>query len=218
MYWAQCLLSFSEMLQIGLTGGIGSGKSIVGRVFHTMGAPVYQADQRAKTLVATDADLKKAIQSTFGAKAYQADGSINRTFMAETVFNDDTALQQLNQLVHPAVKADYEVWLQSQDTSYVIHEAALILEAGFQDEFDGLISVSAPENLRKARVKNRDGLTEEQVQARMERQYDQSYKDQVCDHVIQNDDHQLLIPSVWELNRYYTHLARKSGYLDATLS
>lgn len=200
-----------NMLQIGLTGGIGSGKSTVSHLFQLLKVPVYSADQRAKELITEDPSLKQAIQSTFGEATYYPDGSLNRQLLANQVFTDAQAVSKLNQLVHPAVRSDYHTWLKQQDTAYVLHEAALILEAGFQDQFDRIVSVSAPEALRKKRVQQRDRLSEEEINARMKRQYSQTFKDDQSDHVISNDGLHLLIPPVWELDQHYQAIAVSSS-------
>jgi dephospho-CoA kinase len=195
------------MLQIGLTGGIGSGKSTVSHVFHLLKVPVYSADQRAKALITEDPSLKQSIQSAFGQGTYHQDGSLNRQFLANQVFTDSQALAKLNELVHPAVRSDYYTWLQRQKAAYVLHEAALILEAGFEDQFDAIISVSAPETLRKQRVQYRDNLSADDINARINRQYSQTFKNEQSDHVITNDGHNLLIPPVWELDKHYKAIA-----------
>lgn len=195
------------MFQIGLTGGIGSGKSTVATLFQMLDVPVYQADQRAKALMVSDSTLKKNIRTHFGPNAYEADKAVNRQFLADQVFGDEQQLEKLNQLIHPAVRADYQRWLQSQNANYVVHEAALIFEAGFEGEFDALISVSSPLPLRIKRVQERDSLSAEAVRARIQRQYDQAYKDERSDHVIKNDDYHLLIPAVHELDEHYTKIA-----------
>lgn len=195
------------MLQIGLTGGIGSGKSTVSHLFHLLKVPVYSADQRAKALIREDPSLKQSIISTFGQATYQEDGSLNRQYLAKKVFNDSQALAKLNQLVHPVVRSDYHTWLRKQIAGYVLHEAALLWEAGFQDQFDAIVSVSAPESLRKQRVQHRDKLSADDISARINRQYSQTFKNDQSDHVITNDGHHLLIPPVWELDRHYQAIA-----------
>ncbi len=195
------------MLQLGLTGGIGSGKSTVSHLFNLLKVPVYSADQRAKELITEDSSLKQSIQSTFGLATYHEDGSLNRQFLAKQVFTDSQALAKLNQVVHPAVRSDYHTWLQKQKAAYVLHEAALIWEAGFQDQFDAIISVSAPESLRKKRVQHRDNLSSDDIKARLNHQYSQTFKNDQSDHVIINDGHRLLIPPVWELDQHYHAIA-----------
>lgn len=189
------------MLQIGLTGGIGSGKSTVAALFGIMGAPVYYADKRAKQLLNTDENLKGEVKKVFGSRVYKSDGTVDRSALASKVFPDQESLAKLNQLVHPAVQLDYQDWIKRKNTPYIIHEAALIFEAGFTSRFDAIISVSAPEYTRKQRIKKRDGLSPTAIEERLERQYSQEYKDKHSDKILVNDGKQLLMPKTWHLHQ-----------------
>lgn len=188
------------MLKIGITGGIGSGKSTVARVFEHLGIPVYNADTAAKRLMEEDPDLRAAILQTFGAETYR-NGRLNRPYLASLVFNNREQLNALNALVHPATIRDGIQWLERQIAPYALKEAALIFESGSQNELDYVIGVSAPQALRIHRVMKRDGVQREEVLRRMANQIDESLKMKLCDFVIVNDDRQLVIPQVLALHQ-----------------
>lgn len=154
------------MRKIGITGGIGSGKSRLCRLFAERGVAVYDTDAAAKRLMTEDAALVEAIKARFGVESY-ADGALNRSYLATRVFSDTAARQALNGLVHPAVKADFVAWAEQQAGDYVILESALLFEAGLDAMVDAVVAVLAPEALRIERVQQRDGVTEEQVRSRM---------------------------------------------------
>lgn len=183
------------MLKIGLTGGIGSGKTTVAKIFETLGIPVYYADQQAKLLMQTNPVLMQAIKNHFGEAAY-IEGKLNRSFLSEIVFQDKARLEQLNSLVHPFTIEDGKNWMKQQRTPYAIKEAALIFETGTHAEFDFIIGVEAPLSLRLARIMQRDNQTREQVLNRMDKQLDDSIKIKLCDFIVSNDEQQLLIPQV----------------------
>jgi dephospho-CoA kinase len=187
------------MLKIGITGGIGSGKSTVAKIFAILGIPVYYADGAAKRLMETNTELQQALTAVFGDQLYQ-NGQLNRPFLANLVFNDADKLAQLNALVHPATLKDAEEWMQRQNAPYCLKEAALIFESGSQQNLDYVIGVYAPEALRLQRVMQRDGATREQVQGRMSKQINETIKMRLCDFVIANDEQQMVIPQVMALH------------------
>jgi dephospho-CoA kinase len=193
----------SGPLRVGLTGGIGSGKSTVCRIFESIGIPVYDADYWAKWLISNDPDLKSALIELLGTSAYLPDGSYNRGFVASKVFTDRKLLDQLNQLVHPAVARHGLEWHQSQDSRlpYTLKEAALMIESGSHRELDFLIVVTAPEVLRVERVMQRDGVEAEAVYARIRNQMPESEKVDLADFIIENDGNRLLTPQVWAIHR-----------------
>jgi dephospho-CoA kinase len=188
------------MLKIGLTGGIGSGKTTVAQIFEVLAIPVYYADQAAKELMNHDPDLKKEITSAFGKEVYK-EGMLDRAFLGEIVFTDSEKLARLNSIVHPATLKDASSWMQNQKTPYAIKEAALIFEAGLENFFDFIIGVSAPQNLRLERVMNRDPISSENILQRMEHQMDESEKIKRCDFIIVNDGNQPLIPQVLKIHQ-----------------
>lgn len=174
-------------MQVGLTGGIGSGKSTVAGYFRELGVPVYDSDQRARALMEEDDGLRKAISELLGAKAYGATG-LNREYIASRVFKDDALLQALNQLVHPAVRKDFLTWSGQQKSPYILQEAAILFENGAYEGFDRMILVTAPKEIRIRRVMERDSVTREAVMARMENQWETSRKIPLSDYVIENTD------------------------------
>lgn len=190
------------MLKIGLTGGIGSGKSVVAQIFVLLGIPVYYADEASKRLMIENEQLKSAIKHHFGENAY-VDDILNRKFLADIVFNDAEKLATLNSLVHPATLADASAWMQKQHAPYIIKEAALIFESGSNKSLDYVIGVDAPEDIRIKRVMTRDNVSASQVKERIHKQMDEREKLRLCDYVIVNNKHQLLIPQVLALHENF---------------
>ncbi len=187
------------MLKVGITGGIGSGKTTVAKVFEVLGIPVYYADDAAKKIMNEDEQLMKIIKENFGAASY-SDGKLNRQFLSSVVFNNPEKLALLNSFVHPATIANAKKWMEQQTTPYSIKEAALIFESGAQEHLDYVIGVYAPAPLRIQRSMNRDGITREEVMVRMNKQIDETIKMRLCDFVIVNDEQQLIIPQVMALH------------------
>ncbi|MEO7121236.1 MAG: dephospho-CoA kinase [Ginsengibacter sp.] len=194
------------MLKIGLTGGIGSGKTTVARIFEVLGIPVYYADDAAKKLMNEDGDLKNSIIKAFGTNAY-FNSKLNREFLSNVVFNDIEKLNVLNSIVHPATINDAIKWFKNQNSSYVIKEAALIFESGSQKELDFVIGIKSPVELRIQRAMSRDHISAEQVQSRMNKQMDEDEKMRLCDYVIVNDEQEMLIPQVLTLHERFLKLA-----------
>jgi len=193
-------------LQIGITGGIGSGKSLVCRIFHCLGVPVYDADNKAKDLMVTDRVLVGQIQKEFGPQAYFPGGQINRKYLAKKVFGNPEQLEKLNRMVHPRVLKDYTRWVAGlQDKPYVIHEAALIFEAGSSHDLNAVIMVSAPEVLRVKRVVQRDAhRTGKDIKNIINNQMPEEEKLRRADFVIVNDESRLVIPQVLKLHERFT--------------
>jgi dephospho-CoA kinase len=183
------------MLKVGLTGGIGSGKTTVAQIFEVLGIPVYYADQAAKELMNRDPNLKKKLLTSFGPEVYK-EGMLDRAYLSELVFADEEKLALLNSIVHPATMQDAERWMQNQNAVYAIKEAALIFEAGLESYFDYVIGVTAPELLRLDRVMKRDQTGSENVLQRMAQQLDEKEKINRCDFVIMNDGIQAVLPQV----------------------
>lgn len=187
------------MLRIGLTGGIGSGKSTVAKIFALLGAPVYFADHAAKRLYKTHEGLKAALRRHFGDDIYAGD-ELDRARLASIVFHDPAQLELLNSLVHPLTIADAKEWMQRQQAPYVVKEAALLFESGSATGLDYVIGVRAPYELRLKRAQERDGITARQVLERAAHQIDDKIKMRLCDFILENDEQQLLIPQVLELH------------------
>lgn len=187
------------MLKIGLTGGIGSGKTTVAQIFEVLAIPVYYADQAAKDLMNQDPDLKKQIITAFGKEVYH-DGKLNRTYLSDMVFADEEKLTLLNSFVHPVTLRHATEWMKNQKTPYAVKETALIFEAGLEKFFDFIIGVTAPESLRLERVIKRDQTTSENVFKRMKQQMDESEKIRRCDFLIENDGVLALLPQVLSIH------------------
>ena len=199
-------LSFYHMktkpVVVGITGGIGSGKSTVAKVFSLLGVPVYEADSRAKWIIIQNQELKREIIALLGSDAYLPDGSYNRAWVASQVFGQPVLLQKLNALVHPAVRKDAQDWvIQHQDVPYVLYEAALLKGAGDGNLCDKMISVIAPIDLRVQRVKLRDNRTEEEIRAIIERQLPDAERIKFSDWLIQNDDQTPVIPQILQIHQ-----------------
>lgn len=191
-------------LQIGITGGIGSGKSLVCKIFQCLGVPVYDADSRAKALMTTDGILIEQIKKEFGNLAYHTDGTLNRKHIGEAAFGDPEKLKKLDAMVHPRVAANYAQWVGEQTTPYVIKEAALLFEAGSYKNLDKIIVVSAPEQLRVKRVVVRDPQRSEQmVKDIIGNQMPDAEKISRADFVVMNDESQLVIPQVLRLHQIF---------------
>ena len=197
-------------LQIGITGGIGSGKSLVCKIFQCLGISVYDADSHAKELMTTDGILISNIKKEFGELSYNTDGSLNRNYLSLRVFNDAEQLKKLNELVHPRVAIDYKRWVENKiGFPYVLKEAALLFEAGSNQQLDKVIVVHAPEEIRIRRVLKRDRhRTEAQVKSIVKNQMPEEEKMKRADFIVRNDETVLLIPQIVEL---HTLLCRAAG-------
>lgn len=200
------------MLKVGITGGIGSGKSTVAGVFETLGIPVYHADTAAKKLMQEDAALQAAIVEAFGEAVYE-NGVLQRAKLASMVFNNKEKLALLNSIVHPATIADAERWMQAQKAPYVLKEAALLFESGSAEGLDYVIGVWAPEALRIKRVMARDKVSRNEVLQRMEHQIQENIKMRLCDFVIRNTEQELVVPQVLEIHRQLLALSKSSQTL-----
>ena len=195
------------MLKIGITGGIGSGKSTVAKVFEVLDIPVYYADDAAKRLMNEDEQLKEKIQLQFGNEVYK-NGQLDKKHLANIVFKSPQQLALLNALVHPATLRDAERWMQKQSTAYAIKEAALIFESGAHEHLDYVIGVTAPAPLRILRTMQRDGITREEVIARLDKQMDDTIKMKLCDFVINNDEQEMLLPQILSLHEKLLTLSK----------
>jgi dephospho-CoA kinase len=193
------------MLKIGLTGGIGSGKSTVAHIFEVLGIPVYYADGAAKKIMTENEELKASIIDAFGEEAY-VNGNLNREYIAGRVFNNDKKIELLNSLVHPAAIKDAAEWIKKQKAPYIIKEAALIFESGSNKNLDYVIGVRSPLALRIQRAMDRNKISADEVKARMDKQMDEGLKLQLCDYVIVNDEQEMLIPQVLALHEEFLKL------------
>ena len=189
------------MITVGLTGNIGSGKSFVAGIFHTLGIPLYSADAGAKSLYALP-EVKSRLKELFGGGVFDEDNEPDRRKLAEMVFNDEAKLRQINDLIHPLVRKDFQRWMSTWKSSpYVIYEAAILFESGHNRDLDKVIMVTAPEDVRVRRVMQRDRVSEAEVRARVAHQWAEERKIPLADFVIINDGNQMVIPQVMEVHR-----------------
>lgn len=187
-------------LRIGITGGIGSGKSYVAKIFKALGVPFYDADSAAKLIMVNNEQVRAALRAGFGEAVYLADGQLNRPYLSDIVFKDAAKLAQLNAIVHPAVIQEGLDWAERQQTAYSLKEAALLFESGSYKTLDYTILVTAPIALRMQRVMERDRVSSEQVLDRMAKQLPDEDKIQLADFVINNDEATPLLPQVLALH------------------
>ena len=198
------------MLKIGLTGGIGSGKSIAGKIFSLLRIPVYQADVAAKRLYDTDENLQEALKSLFGNDIYKQTGTLDRTKLAAIIFSNAESLQKINRLVHPAVIRDFNDYVSSlhETVPYVVHESAILFEAGMKNLFDATVNVCAPDNVKIKRLLRR-GLSENEIKRRMTSQCSDELKKEYADFNVINDDKTLVLPQILNLHERLSEYSRK---------
>jgi dephospho-CoA kinase len=196
------------MLKVGITGNIGSGKTTVSKVFELLGVPVFYADDQAKDVMVQDAELIAGIKQAFGNEAYFEDDTLNRKHIAGIVFNNETELQRLNALVHPAVFRAFDNWVEQQSAPYVIKEAAILFESGSDKDCDRTLMVAAPLELRLQRILQRDNITRAEAESRNARQFSDEKKIALANDVICNDDTELVIPQVLKLHELYLSLSK----------
>jgi dephospho-CoA kinase len=183
------------MLKVGITGGIGSGKSIVSKIIETLGFPVFNSDQVSKDLVNTDPEIKAGLIELFGKEIYSKDG-VNKPLLAKIIFSDDKALTKVNALIHPKVRQAFTDFAENTSSPIVFNEAAILFETGANKQLDEMILVTAPEELRIKRVMSRDGVSEDEVKQRMNKQWSDDKKIELADFVLINDDKEPLLKQV----------------------
>jgi len=193
-------------LKIGITGGIGAGKSIICNIFKVLGVPVYNADQEAKDIMHKNAYVRESLKNAFGSEVYRESGELDRKFLSAQVFSNEERLRVLNEIVHPAVIRDAEEWAEEQQFAYSLKEAALLFESGSYAKLDFTILVTAPEHIRISRVVERDQVTPQQVKERISKQMEDEQKIALADFVILNDGKEALLPQVLKLHNYFLTL------------
>ncbi|WP_317193110.1 dephospho-CoA kinase [Pedobacter segetis] len=196
------------MFKVGITGGIGSGKTTVCKIFELLHIPVFYADDAAKELMISDGSLMEAIRQNFGSKAYLANGNLNRKHIANQVFNSPEKLNILNSLVHPKVFEAMDIWSQKQKSPYVTKEAALLFESRSYLKNNINILVSSPLELRIKRIMLRDRISNEKVQERINNQLSEAKKQELADYIVYNNEVDLLIPQVLKLHRVFLNKAQ----------
>lgn len=189
------------MLKVGITGGIGSGKSTVCKVFSILGIPVFEADKVAKELMNTDRLISDRLIGLFGTEVYLPNRTVNRKYLAAVVFNDTSLLSKLNDIVHPVVRNAFFSWCDQQNAPYIIHEAAILFESGFYKLMDKTIAVVTSEHERIERVMKRDDVTIEMVNERIRNQWNDRQRTELADFVIENNDDQMIIPQIMEIDK-----------------
>ncbi|MFN0292138.1 dephospho-CoA kinase [Pedobacter helvus] len=198
------------MLKIGITGGIGSGKTTICKVFETLGIPVFYADTVAKQIMTSDSILMQGIKDTFGTQSYFENGMLNNKHIANIVFSNETELNKLNALVHPAVFRAFEIWDAKlpKHLPYSLKEAALLFESGSYKMCDKNILVTSPHTLKIARVTQRDNVSEEQVLARMSKQFTDRQKLKMADYLIENNENKSIILQVLDLHQQFIEMIK----------
>lgn len=189
------------MIKVGITGGIGVGKSIICDLFKVIGIPVFNSDIEAKNIIKSDTDIKKQLVHRFGSDVYLLDGEINKPYFAKIIFNDKEAISFVNSIVHPAVHSHFNSWVNNQKgIHYVLYESAIIYETSVDLMLDRIIVVSSPLEIRIKRVMERDSVTISKVKERISNQWSQNRIVELADDVIVNDDIKLIIPQVIEIH------------------
>lgn len=189
------------MVKVGITGGIGSGKSTVCRIFSVLRIPVFEADSVAKQLQNTDPEVRSRLMDLFGPTVYLPDQTLDRKYLSSIVFNNPAMLLQLNAIIHPAVRMAFDAWSANQQSPYVLLEAAILYESGFYQMMDKVIVVSTDKDQRIQRVMKRDGVTKEQVLQRIGNQWSDEQRNKLADFVIHNNDNELIIPQIVEIDK-----------------
>ena len=196
------------MYKVGITGGIGSGKSLVAQMLQDRGVAIYFSDARAKEIMSSDESVRRSLIERFGEQTF-TEGVLNRAYLAERVFASDVELAALNAIVHPAVMADFERWAEAQSGDYVVLESAILFESGFDTAVDMTVAIMAPEELRIERVMARDGVTKEQVEERMRSQLSDDERCSLSKYAIVNIELDELEDDVEQLHRRLSYDSRQ---------
>lgn len=185
---------------LGLTGGIGSGKSVVAKIFATLGVAVFNSDERAKELYFDD-DVREKVETLLGKKAYKSAGELDKDFVRSSIFSDPDLLKKINSIIHPAVKKDFDSFKKAHKKEvYIVKESALLFEAGIAASLDKVLLITGDAELRKKRVLKRDGLNKAEIENIMSRQWSDEEKTKKADWVIENNENKLLIPQVMKVH------------------
>lgn len=189
------------MKKVGITGGIGSGKSLVAEIFQCLGVPVFNSDLESKNLLVANEIVKNSLIHAFGPQIYSSDGKIDKLTFGSIIFSDPEKLKLANSIIHPAVSLRFQEWCKEQKPArYVLKEAAILFESGAYKQLELIIAVSAPQKIRIERIMKRDHSTEKEILARMDKQWPDEKINSLADFVIQNTGEQLLIPQVLKIH------------------
>ncbi|NOZ34503.1 MAG: dephospho-CoA kinase [Chlorobi bacterium] len=189
---------------IGLTGGIGSGKTIVSQVFMRLGIAVYNSDTEAKIIMNSDSDIINKLKMIFGYDIYDKRNQLDRKKLAQHIFNNKDKLNTVNSIVHPAVKKHFTNWINKQQSPYIIKETAILFESGIYKDVKKIITVIAPLELRIKRIKERDNMTDDKIIQRINNQTDDNFKIKHSDYIIINDEKELIIPQILKIHEKLT--------------
>ncbi len=204
-------MASKKPLIVGITGGIGSGKTTAAKIFESLGIPIYIADEKARTLTAENPEILSYIRETYGDGVFDENGALLRKKLGEKVFGDKEKLKALNEVIHPIVNRDFKEWTAQQDAPYVLKEAAVLFESGNYTNCDYVILVVAPKEIRINRVMKRSGLSREDIEARMHHQWSDDDKLALSDFVIHNDDDHELMPQIYDIHEDIKRLANSGG-------
>ena len=194
------------MLKIGITGGIGSGKSTIVRFFELKGIPVFIADTEAKILMDTSSEIRRRFISVFGDDIYRPNLTLNRKKLAEQIFTIPSRMDFVNSVIHPEVRRQFEGWLRKQTSPYIIYEAAILFETGYYKSIDYTILVTAPVGMRIERVMKRDNISRKKVEERISNQWSDEKKTELADYIIKNDNRELLLPQLNNLHEKFLEI------------
>lgn len=197
------------MYVVGLTGGIGSGKTIVSEVFKSIGIPVYNSDIEAKILMNTDSDIINKLKMIFGYNIYNSENQLDRKKLADLIFNNKDKLNTVNSIVHPPVKKHFQIWMNKQNSLYVIKETAILFESGTYKDVDKIITVSAPLSLRIKRLILRDNSNKKKILERIKNQLNDEYKIKNSDFVINNNNEELILPQILSIHNNLLNILKK---------
>ncbi len=189
------------MIKVGVTGGIGSGKSTVCNFFKLIGIPVFEADLEAKKIINHSAIVRSQMIMNFGKDIYLPNHTVDRKKLADIIFNSPSSLEKVNSIIHPEVRKNFYEWVDQQSSEYIVHEAAILFESGFYKMMDFMVLITASTETRVKRVVERDKLTEKSVIARMKLQWDDKEKIKLSNLVLTNDNTELIIPQLIELDK-----------------
>ncbi len=181
---------------VGITGGIGSGKTFICNILEKMGYPVFYSDTVSKNLLVSDNEIVSEIKNLLGRESYYSDGTANKKFIADQIFNDETKLSRMNKIMHPAVRKAFKKFSENQNSPLIFNEAAILFETDAYKQFDKTILITAPKTVKIKRVQKRDNLSKELVEARMSKQWEDAQKIPLADYVINNGESDMILPQI----------------------